>query len=356
MVRLLFFKFQNTILLGSQSMRTVLRNNFPSVLITKFNALTKVMLVLGIVSSTSLSSKAWAASELDQSFVPPPPPNLFAVIGGGFTFIAQTFTAGLDGFLTAVNVSVATSPRVSPPVSLRVQILEAVNGVPVNSVLGSTTLEPGESAPPTTLIPFSNAIPIEAGKQYAIVVDYPEHTTGVGNVPGNWRGRTENPYPDGSAQTSNDLSDWLPVGGAAQLEGDLHFQTYVETLKQIVEIDIKPGNEQNNVNICAQGVLPVAILSSESFDATEEVDPATIGLAGASVKTVGKDERPLTQNRDANKDGITDLVVKILIEELHLEGGDTEAELTGRTFEGKPIEGTGAVTVKQTMCLRNVED
>lgn len=322
----------------------------------KLSSLTKVMLVSGLVSSSSLSSVAWAASVLDQSFVPPPPPLLSAVIGGGFTFIAQTFTAGLDGFLTDVNVNVTTSPRVSPPVSLRVQILEVASGVPINLVLGSTTLEPGESAPLTTLIPFTNAIPIEAGKQYAIVVDYPEHTTGVGNVPGSWAGNRENPYPDGSAQTSNDLSDWLPVGGALQLEADLHFQTYVETLKQIVEVDIKPGNEKNNVNICAQGVLSVAILSSESFDATEEVDPSTVGLAGASVKTVGKDDRPLTQNRDVNKDGIPDLVVQILIEELGLESGDTEAKLAGRTFDGKPIEGTGAVTVQQAMCLRTANN
>jgi hypothetical protein len=123
-----------------------------------------------------------------------------------------------------------------------------------------------------------------------------------------------------------------------------------------VVIDIKPGNDQNNVNICAQGVLPVAILSFESFDATEEVDPSTISLAGAGVKTVGKDDRPLTQNRDVNKDGITDLVVKILIEELGLESGDTEAELTGQTFDGKPIKGTDSVKVVQAMCRRTVED
>lgn len=122
-----------------------------------------------------------------------------------------------------------------------------------------------------------------------------------------------------------------------------------------LQIDIKPGNKQNNVNICAQGVLSVAILSTETFDATEEVDPSTVSLAGASVKTVGKDDRPLTQNRDVNKDGITDLVVQFSIEELGLESGDTEAELTGQTFDGKPIEGTGAVNVQQVMCLRKVE-
>jgi hypothetical protein len=40
------------------------------------------------------------------------------------------------------------------------------------------------------------------------------------------------------------------------------------------------------VNLGSAGVIPVAILSSASFDATT-VDPATISLAGASVKLVG---------------------------------------------------------------------
>jgi hypothetical protein len=35
--------------------------------------------------------------------------------------------------------------------------------------------------------------------------------------------------------------------------------------------------------------------------------------------------------------------------------GDTEAELTGRTFGGMPIEGTGAVEVEERMCLRKLE-
>ena len=39
-----------------------------------------------------------------------------------------------------------------------------------------------------------------------------------------------------------------------------------------VTIDIKPGSDPNSINLGSAGVIPVAILSSEAFDATT-VDP-----------------------------------------------------------------------------------
>ena len=50
----------------------------------------------------------------------------------------------------------------------------------------------------------------------------------------------------------------------------------------LVAIDIRPGSERNPVNPKSNGVLPVAIFSSETFDATQ-VDPSTVFLAGAPV-------------------------------------------------------------------------
>lgn len=123
----------------------------------------------------------------------------------------------------------------------------------------------------------------------------------------------------------------------------------------IAAIDIKPSDDRNRINLCASGPITVAILSSETFDAAAEVDPATVTLEGAAVKTVGAQDRPLTQTKDINKDGLLDLVLKIDTEDLDLESGDTEAVLRGRTFGGMPIEGTGAVEVKQQMCIRTPE-
>ena len=118
-------------------------------------------------------------------------------------------------------------------------------------------------------------------------------------------------------------------------------------------IDIKPGNDRNRINICAHGDLPVAILSFETFDATE-VDPTTVFLAGAGVRRIGMDARPVTHTSDVNHDRITDLVVNILIEDLTLVPGDTEATLIGQTFDGTPIEGVDSVEIQQRMCERTL--
>jgi hypothetical protein len=42
-----------------------------------------------------------------------------------------------------------------------------------------------------------------------------------------------------------------------------------------ITVDIKPGNSQNPVNAGAEGVLPIAVLSTASFDAVAELDPST---------------------------------------------------------------------------------
>jgi len=57
-----------------------------------------------------------------------------------------------------------------------------------------------------------------------------------------------------------------------------------------VAIDIKPGSDPNSINLSSAGVVPVAILSSATFDATQ-VDPASVTLAGARVKLIGKGDR-----------------------------------------------------------------
>ncbi len=50
----------------------------------------------------------------------------------------------------------------------------------------------------------------------------------------------------------------------------------------MVDIDIKPGGDPNSINLNSRGVIPVAILSTETFDATT-LDPSTIVFEGAYV-------------------------------------------------------------------------
>lgn len=77
-----------------------------------------------------------------------------------------------------------------------------------------------------------------------------------------------------------------------------------------IEIDIKPGDDTNRVNLGSNGVIPVAIFSTEDFDATE-LDPGSIFLAGSGVRVRGKGNKYLASQEDIDGDGRLDLVVKI---------------------------------------------
>ena len=111
-----------------------------------------------------------------------------------------------------------------------------------------------------------------------------------------------------------------------------------------VAIDIRPGSERNPVNPKSNGVLPVAILSSETFDATE-ADPSTVFLEEAPVASQSKHDKFLTHEEDVNGDGLADLVVKIETQLLDLESPTGTAVLVGSTFEGQAFWGEDVFTV-----------
>jgi hypothetical protein len=124
----------------------------------------------------------------------------------------------------------------------------------------------------------------------------------------------------------------------------------VEQDNPIIEvgIDIKPGSYPNSINLGSQGVVPVAILSSGTFDATQ-VDPDTVTLAGATVAVRGKSNKLLAHEEDVNDDGLLDLVCQVDTE--NLDPGieqDGYAILEGNLLEefgGTPIEGSDEITI-----------
>jgi len=113
-----------------------------------------------------------------------------------------------------------------------------------------------------------------------------------------------------------------------------------DTITQLV--DIKPGSDPNSINPQSRGVIPVAILSSDTFDATTVVvDSLTFGPAGAV---------PLHPNalhlEDVNDDELTDLVTHYRTQETGIAAGDTEACISGETFEGTLISGCDDIITK----------
>ncbi len=105
-----------------------------------------------------------------------------------------------------------------------------------------------------------------------------------------------------------------------------------------VQIDIKPGGSPNAINPRAQGVIPVAIVSTSTFDATT-VDPASVrfGLAAAPARN------GTGQVEDVNGDGLNDLVLHFDTQATGIACGDTSAALTGRTSSGVAIQGSDSI-------------
>jgi hypothetical protein len=110
----------------------------------------------------------------------------------------------------------------------------------------------------------------------------------------------------------------------------------------LVMIDIKPGSYPNSINPNARGVIPVAILTTEDFDAST-VDPQTVALEGAGARAKGKSGR-YGSMEDVDGDGDLDLVVQIE-NVIEWDPEATEATLTGETYDGITIQGTDTVNI-----------
>ena len=136
----------------------------------------------------------------------------------------------------------------------------------------------------------------------------------------------------------------VPVGDGPLARGD--FIMPVGPLTLTVIIDIKPGSFPNSINLSSAGVIPVAILSSDTFDATTEVNPDTLALAGAAVKMVGKSGKFLCHgDEDVNTDGLLDLVCQFETAQFMIEPGDSVAVLEGETTEGTSIRGEDSIRI-----------
>ena len=101
-------------------------------------------------------------------------------------------------------------------------------------------------------------------------------------------------------------------------------------------IDIKPGSDPNSINLKSKGVVPVAVLTTDDFDAST-IDPVTVTFAGAS---------PLRWAlEDVDNDGDMDMLFHFKTQELNLGNNSTEATLDGNTSSGWPIIGTDTVNI-----------
>jgi len=119
-----------------------------------------------------------------------------------------------------------------------------------------------------------------------------------------------------------------------------------------VEVNIRPGSEDNVVILHSRGVLPVAFKTDETFDAAT-IDPTTITLSGLDfedglVKVVGRrKQRILARLRDVDDDGDEDLLVWLDIRKLSGHDLDVVCKLGALTYDGFVITGSDTIRIIQ---------
>ena len=110
-------------------------------------------------------------------------------------------------------------------------------------------------------------------------------------------------------------------------------------------IDIKPGSYPNCFNINGKGVIPVAILGSDTFDVMD-IDQDTLSFGGLLVRIKGS-EQPSCGLEDTNADGFDDLVC-------HFEDDDATSWTAGNAWamlSGVLNDGTSSISGTDSICI-----
>ena len=131
-----------------------------------------------------------------------------------------------------------------------------------------------------------------------------------------------------------------------------------------VDFDIKPTSCPNPLNVQGGGVLPVAILGGEDFEASS-IDPTSVRLEGVAPLRWGIEDVATPVGPDADScecttegpDGFADMTFKFwkqaIVAALQAQQPLVDGEMrvltiTGMTTEGMPIEGQDCMWIRNT--------
>jgi len=154
------------------------------------------------------------------------------------------------------------------------------------------------------------------------------------NAVGTWTNIVQ--VAGGDCHTVGLKSNGTVVAVGENYWGQLDISDWNLLVSRLVTIDIKPGSLPNSINLKSKGKVPVAILSTDDFDAYD-VDPDTCIFANANPvhwKMV-----------DVNKDGDRDMLLQFMTQELELIKSSTEATLECATYDGILTVGTDSVNI-----------
>jgi hypothetical protein len=111
-----------------------------------------------------------------------------------------------------------------------------------------------------------------------------------------------------------------------------------------VDISIEPGaTPPVPINAGSHGKIPVAIISTPTFNAVTDVDPSSLTFG-----RTGKEESLAfcnTGGEDVDGDGLPDLVCHFETQSTGFQSGDTLGVLMGKTTQGATLIGQEAIVI-----------
>jgi probable HAF family extracellular repeat protein len=137
---------------------------------------------------------------------------------------------------------------------------------------------------------------------------------------------------------ATDINDSGQVTGTGITAGGSWRAFLLTPLAIKARIDIKPGKKKNSLNPTSGGNVPVAVLSTAKFDATQ-VDWETVRFGRREATEVHQ----RSHVRDVDGDGDMDFLLHFKIQQTGIRCRDTMATLTGRIFNGQSFTGSDAI-------------
>ena len=302
----------------------------------------RLVALMGLLGSLNLATAGITSAQPmeDQSNTGPVSANTAI---GPTEQAAQVITVGKTGILSSVDLSIRKFSTTTGDLVL--QIKDVTSGEPGATILASKDFDNSvislTTEEYTTFDLSSLQFEVTAGDVIAIVISRKD---GIGTFT-TPIALTDTVYSGGNFYARAPTTGWFTFGNHSS-----RFRTFVEDPVKAVGIDIKPGSDPNSINLCSNGVVPIAVLGSATLDVTT-IKTSSLRFAEAAVKVVGKKSEELCGLSDVNGDGHTDLVCKFVTSDIAaVNGQSSTASVNGELQNGTAIVGSDTINVVKDTC------